>query len=234
MPRDPPYFGTNENDIQWVIDLDWEFSREFTLTKGFLDQANIALNIESLDTVTEISINGKRIAKTKNMFLRFRKDVKQYLKVGKNTISVLIKSPQAEAIKEAKKWPFPVPSTTNHPFKNINALRKVQCHPGWDWGIAMAVSGIYGDVTLIGYDTARIEHVYTNQTHSKNACDVKVTTELYTPKAGTQALTVKFAGETKTINAKLDKGINKVSTSFTVKNPKLWWPPVTVTNHSMT
>lgn len=219
-----PYFGTNEKVIQWVKDLDWVFSKEFTLTKAFLSQSNICLNIESLDTIAEVRINDKLIGKSKNMFKRFRVEVKSALVVGKNTISVRLNSPQKEAIKEASKWPFPVPYSRNSTFTNINALRKVQCHPGWDWGIEMAVSGIYGDVSLIGYESARLEHVYTNQIYRGKECTLRVTSELFAPTKGEQELSIVFNGESRILKAKLEKGINRIETSFSVKNPKLWWP----------
>jgi beta-mannosidase len=219
-----PYFGDNEKKVQWVKDLDWEFSREFNVPKAFFAQDNICLNIESLDTVAEVRINNKVIGKSKNMFKRFRTEVKSALKPGVNTIKVRINSPQKEALKEAARWPFPVPYSSNSTFKNINALRKVQCHPGWDWGIELAVSGIYGEVSLIGYDNALLEHVYTKQTHRGKVCELKVTTELVAPAKGQQAVTFTFDGEQKVVEAKLKKGLNKVETTFKIKNPKLWWP----------
>jgi len=219
-----PYFGTNENEIQWVKDLDWEFSREFNLNTKFLSQSNITLNIESLDTIAELRINDTLIGKSKNMFKRFRVEVKKALLVGKNTIRVRVNSPQKEALKEAAKWPNPIPYISNSSFKNINALRKVQCHPGWDWGIEMAVSGIYGEVSLVGYEAARVEHVYTKQLFKGKDCELAVSTELLAPSKGLQKLSFKFDGEERVIEAKLEKGLNKVEATFKVKNPKRWWP----------
>ena len=85
-----PYIGQQENDLQWVREYDWTWHREFEVTAEFLQQKRIWLNIDSLDTVGEIFINGKSVLSSKNMFCRLRCDVKDFLLAGTNTIEVII------------------------------------------------------------------------------------------------------------------------------------------------
>ena len=65
-----PYIAMQENDRQWVRNYDWMWSRTFEVTAEFLKQKRIFLNIDSLDTVGEVKINGKSVLASKNMFCR--------------------------------------------------------------------------------------------------------------------------------------------------------------------
>ncbi|MBQ7176831.1 MAG: hypothetical protein IJS08_05380, partial [Victivallales bacterium] len=60
-----PYVGFNENDIQWVREYDWTWSRHFAVDAEFLAQKRIWLNIDSLDTIGEVRINGKIVASSR-------------------------------------------------------------------------------------------------------------------------------------------------------------------------
>jgi beta-mannosidase len=163
----------NELDVQWVRDKTWEYSREFTVSATFLDAPAIVLNLDEVDTFADISINGKRVLRTENMFKRYRVDVKPALKKGRNTIQITIRPAQVEAAKIAASHPMDIPSTTNNSVPHINFVRKVQCHPGWDWGISLMVSGVYGDISLQPVQNTQISHVYCTQRHRKKACSVK-------------------------------------------------------------
>ena len=65
-----PYIAQQEDDIQWVRDYDWTWTRQFEVDAVFLAQKRIWLNVDSLDTVGEIKINGQSVVKSRNMFCR--------------------------------------------------------------------------------------------------------------------------------------------------------------------
>ena len=71
-----PNVGFNEREIQWVREYDWTWRRSFTLDAEFLKQKRIWLAVDSLDTVGEIRINGQTVIRSRDMFLRIRRDVK--------------------------------------------------------------------------------------------------------------------------------------------------------------
>ncbi len=52
-----PYKGRNENLVQWVAQEDWVASRGFDLAEGFSPEGWY-LDIEYLDTVADVAING--------------------------------------------------------------------------------------------------------------------------------------------------------------------------------
>lgn len=220
-----PYYGKNEQEVQWVHDRDWKYEREFEVSEKLLKYSSVYLNAEVLDTFAEIRVNGKKVASTRNMFKRHRLEVKRFLVPGINHISILFKSPAKEAEKESAKQPFQVPySIGNNVVPHLNLVRKVQCHAGWDWGIALLVSGIYGDISLNGVNEVRIEHIYTEQKHGRNECEVTACAEIHSFKKQSIELEFEFSGTVKKIKSKVSPGVNLIKTSFVLDKPELWWP----------
>ena len=219
-----PYYGRNEDKVQWVSEEAWVWHRTVQVTKAMLEHDFIYLNADEIDTCAVIEINGKKIGSTSSQFIRHRFDAKKALRQGRNEISVTIQPYVKEARRRARKMPYEIRSSGNNTTSNLNYVRKTQCHGGWDWGITLVVSGIYGDLSLTGHNGARIEHVYTQQTHSKGKCIVAVTTEFVADRAGKTKVRVAFNGEVKESTVTVDKGTSLTTTRFEVTNPKLWWP----------
>ena len=220
-----PYIAFNENEIQWVREYDWTWSRKFEVGEDFLDQKRIWLNIDSLDTVGEIRINGRTVVSSRNMFCRIRTEVKEFLRTGENTIEAVITAVEKYGASEADKFPLKIGNGIGlRRMTNLNLVRKIQCQGGWDWGPCIPVSGIYGEIALEGSNGARIEHVYTRQTHVPGICILEVTAEIDSDFDGVQQVVFVFDKTVRTVSAELHRGINKVNTVFKVKNPRLWYP----------
>ncbi len=207
-----PYYGRNEDKVQWVSEEAWVWHRTFQVTKAMLEHDFIYLNADEIDTCAVIEINGKKIGSTSSQFIRHRFDAKKALRQGRNEISVTIQPYVKEARLRARKMPYEIRSSGNNTTSNLNYVRKTQCHGGWDWGITLVVSGIYGDLSLTGHNGARIEHVYTQQTHSKGKCIVAVTTEFVADRAGKTKVRVAFNGEVKESTVTVDKGTSLTTT----------------------
>ena len=220
-----PYWGTNELEVQWVGREDWAYERSFDVDAATLEEARIHLTFECLDTLADVSLNGKRVGSADNMFVRWRFDAKRYLRPGKNLLRVVFTSAENAAIAEAKKLPYPVPHV-NHPVQSPhrNLIRKVQCHGGWDWGPCLMVSGIPGSASLDAWSDVRIDYVYTEQRHSKGKCVVRVFAECEAARAGEYELEVRIGEASARKQVGLVAGHNRPSVEVTVSAPKLWWP----------
>ena len=211
-----PYFGCNERSVQWPSEKTWTFERKFEVTPDFLARKSILLNLDSIDTFGEVFVNGVSVGKSRNMFFRFRREVKPYLKTGINTIKVVILPPAPEARKLAESDPRPLRELSFASLPQINRIRKVQCHGGWDWGIALLVCGLYGKLYLEASDGRHIEHLYSEQRHEGG----RVTLTAYAEVTGDAGEVVfRFNGETRKVT-----GRGVLSAEFTVESPRLWYP----------
>jgi beta-mannosidase len=220
-----PYWATNEQQVQWVGRQNWNYSRSFTLTTAFLNEQSVFLHCESLDTIANIYINDHHVALTETMFTRHRFEIKPLLRTGRNEIRIEFTSPENAAIAEAKNLPYPIPFTifpVQSPHRNL--LRKVQCHAGWDWGPSLMVSGINGALYLGATSQGRIEYIATTQTHSRKLVVVDVTTEVEATCSGASTLEITLGDQTLSTPVALHRGLNILKQTFTIKNPKLWWP----------
>ncbi len=64
-----PFFGMNEEKVQWVEKEDWQYKTTFTLTKEQLARQAATLNFEGLDTYADVYLNGSLLKRTDNMFV---------------------------------------------------------------------------------------------------------------------------------------------------------------------
>ncbi len=226
-----PYYRLNEAECQWPVDKDWIFSRKFDVPCELLARPAVILEFTSVDTVADIVLNGHRVAHVENEFRRWRLEVKPYLKARGNRLEVRIRSIAGAIADSERKYPHDgVESFGCNTLHQIERLRKCQCSSGWDWGISLPVSGIYGDTLLFGADTATLEYAWDEQRHSRDAVRVTLSAELRPVDAAAagDAVDVAFAfnGETKTVHAVVPRDCAPFTAQadFTVRNPELWWP----------
>jgi len=220
-----PNVGFQENDIQWVREYDWSWRRTFGIDAAFLKQKRIWLAVDSFDTVGEIRINGRTAVRSRNMFLPIREDVKGFLHEGENTIEAVVTAVEKYTSAEEEKSSFKIGAKSYfRKMPNLNLVRKIQCQGGWDWGICVPVSGLYGKVALEGSEGVRLEHVYTEQRHAPGVCELLVTAEADADSDGVREVKFTFDGVVKTVAAELRRGGNRVSCSFKIENPRLWYP----------
>ena len=174
-----PYAGENELGLQWIGREDWELERDFVLPASFLMRERACLDIEVLDTVAEVRLNGELLGRSENMFRRFRAEAKPFLKEGPNRLSILLRSPERFAAEAAARLPYPIPASTypvSSPHRNL--LRKAQCMGGWDWGPCLMTGGVYDGVALVAFDGPRIEYATTRTRRSGREWEVEVEVDL--------------------------------------------------------
>lgn len=218
-----PYFGRNENDVQWVAEADWVLTRSFSIDHL---EGDWYLDIDYLDTVAVVFINDIPVLSADNCFRRYRPDISAALQPGENTIRIVIHSSVKAGAERQARQPFYVPySTGNSPIANGNMLRKPQCHFGWDWNIAIAPLGLYGTVAIRKLDPARIEHVETEQYHhSDGRVTLKVKATLFASQPAVTPVYFTLDGERVRLDCGINAGETNITHVFDIEEPKLWWP----------
>ncbi|HEV7436533.1 MAG TPA: glycoside hydrolase family 2 protein [Pseudorhizobium sp.] len=217
-----PYIGRNEDHVQWVPELDWVVERQFVIDDP---DGNWYLDITYLDTVAVVFINNVPVLSADNCFRRYRPDVSAALQAGENTIRIHFHSSVAAAADRQARQPFYIPySTGNCPIPNGNMLRKPQCHFGWDWNIALAPLGLYGDISLKRLETARIEHLVTSQRHVAGKVELHVALTLYAVEPGIVPVHFELDGERVRLDCGIGTGETVIHHVFEIEEPRLWWP----------
>ena len=203
-----PYWGRNEYELRWIAERDWTATRSFTLTDIHVD-----LVLSMVDTVVTVRVNDVIVLEAQNSFRDYRVSLANAARVGENTISLQFRSAVKAAQEAQNAHPFFLPwQTTNSPIPNGNLLRKVQCDFGWDWNIALAPFGIYGDMQIVPSDAPRIDSVLVHQDHS-DGCVLTVT-----------AAVSNYAGEVTVLFDGLTHVAQNGVCHISVENPQLWWP----------
>ena len=210
-----PYFGRNEYDLRWICDRDWVIARQFVL-----DRVDMVLVISMLDTLADVVVNGVTVLRAANMFRSFRVDLSGVLRLGLNDIEIRFANVVAEAARLQSAQPYFVPfSANNTPIHNGNMLRKPSCDFGWDWNIALAPFGVYGDIGLELAVPSRIASVVVDQAHTPDRVVVSVTAEIEGEAEG-ETVAVTLAGVS--ASAVIKRGIARAE--LLIENPVLWWP----------
>ena len=221
-----PMIGTNEAEVQWVHDTDWEIRRSFDLPAGALAGKWPVLELEFVDTVAEVMVNGTTVASLASAFRRHRIDLSGVVRTGENDIAIRFRSATREATARAATQPFPIPYTKNNRVADLNMLRKPQCHGGWDWGPCLMVMGIYAEPRLRLYDDARIEHAVIRQEHHDDG-RVTVTAEVELAAHRDTTVPVRFDFAGSSISADITvaaAGGGRAALALDLDKPALWWP----------
>ncbi|XP_065941841.1 beta-mannosidase isoform X3 [Magallana gigas] len=155
-----PYYRDNDIRYRWIGLADWTYSRVFNVSSQMMSMANIKLVCEGLDTFATVTINGHLVAETNNMFVKYVMDIKPYVKLGENSISVSFKSAVKQAAILASNHSYLIPPACPVPqYKgecHVNMVRKEQCSFSWDWGPSFPTQGIWRDIYIESFNTTAI------------------------------------------------------------------------------
>lgn len=210
-----PYWGRNEYDVRHMSEHEWIAKRSFLVS-----DTNLALNVQRIDTVAEISINGQVVASPQNSFRSYEIDVSDVLRQGENEIEIRFFSNPKVAQKLQDEQPFYVPwQKGNGAIGNVNMLRKVQCDFGWDWGVALSPFGVYGPIKLVPNRDVKLGCIRVHQTHEVNQVFVDISVTVDGAEDGLN-VTINLACIEKA--AEIKNGV--AETRFTINDPDLWWP----------
>ncbi|XP_022688923.1 beta-mannosidase-like isoform X1 [Varroa jacobsoni] len=162
-----PYYRFNDMLQRWVCYDDWTWTSKFTVPVAVLASPNLNLVFHGIDTAANISLNGRKILTTDNMFLRYVVDVRGVLNEGdNNNLTVAIQSPIFYSLMKFSEfyqnnytvYPTSHPASQNGE-EHANFIRKMQSSFSWDWGPAFPSSGIWKSVELEYYDKILLRDV---------------------------------------------------------------------------
>ncbi len=223
---DEPFYRDNEKDIMWIGETDWNYSRDFSIDKEIFNFEKVILRCNGLDTLATIIINGKELASTNNMYRSYEFDIKSLLKEGDNTIKIHFDAPMPYLREKEEERYLPAWSVGDHRLNSGSWIRKQPSNFGWDWGPMMVTCGIWRDIEIISYNTARISDFNILQDHSQEgmvSLDVITNLESIEQENLTAKVQVELNGQ---VVAESEGNIvdSQISTQLEIKNPELWWP----------
>ncbi|MDE3056388.1 MAG: glycoside hydrolase family 2 protein [Bacteroidota bacterium] len=216
-----PFYRLNENDVQWIDSQRWLYRRGFVIPSGLLKEKKIVLVAEGLDTYAKISVNGKFVANTANMFVEHRFDIKRFLKAGKNRIEILFDSPTVRSKSIEKKFgPLKV---ANDPHRVY--VRKAQYSFSWDWGPRLTTSGIWRNIFIEAYSHPRLRHPFAKIVSlSKSAAVVDISVDIEPSSPRFLTLRSFVANSVSSLERTVQVKGSHAHVRMKIPNPQLWWP----------
>jgi beta-mannosidase len=213
-----PYLDANEHLLAWIGQADWSYTSSFDWQPDGHDRHELVF--AGLDTVATVLLNGEVVAETRNQHRTYRVAVDGRLREGSNDLEVRFSSPVAYADAQSLALGYR-PHVNHHPY---NAIRKMACSFGWDWGLDTATSGIWKPVTLESWSSVRLAAVRPVVTvdGAQGVVDVHVDLE----RAGADAgpVTVRATVGDVTQEARVEPGADSTVLQVVVDDPELWWP----------
>ena len=221
-----PFVADNEKKVQWVAETDWEYRRTFSVDKALTGEEHKFLVCDGLDTLAEVSLNGKLLGKTDNMFRRWTWEVGNFLKSGQNELKIVFRAPVTFI--KARQADKPLMGGGDIP--GGPHLRKAPCQWGWDWGPKLPPIGVWKDIRLEGYSKARLEDVHVRQEHAGGKVTLRVEATVEQWKDASLQVVMKItspAGKVRTVQAEpslIGDGFSFCILESAIINPQLWWP----------
>jgi beta-mannosidase len=206
-----PYLDANERLVAWIGAADWQYATSFDWQADGHDRHDLVF--EGLDTVATIELNGAVIGQTANMHRTYRIDVRQFLREGANDLVVRFASPLKYADRMSLELGYR-PHVNHHPY---NAIRKMACSFGWDWGLDTATVGIWKPVTLHSWSTVRLATVRPLVTGDGR---VAVHVDLERVTAEPVEITAVIAGQSVSVTTDESTAVLELQ----VDDAQLWWP----------
>lgn len=220
-----PFWRMNEYEARELFRKDYEFEREFTVSKELFEKDKIELICYGLDTLAEIYVNDILLAQTNNMHRTWRLDCKRLLTLGENQLRIIFRAPITYMENYIPEEGKEIHYLASGVMKGNQYIRKAHCMFGWDWGAQIPDAGIWRDIELIAYSDVRIEDVLILQHHHQNSVELEITTNLEVLQQETYTLEyalINPEGVTSTsyLAAVSGNNVHKI----TIEQPQLWWP----------
>ena len=215
---DDPYFGNNEQKLQWIEKENWEYMSSFNLDENILENQRIEMVFEGLDTYAKVYLNDSLLLLADNMFREWKINCKPYLVSGENKLLVRFTSPVVMDSINASKLNYQLPD--KRAFS-----RKAPYQYGWDWGPRFVTSGIWKPVYLRVWNEIRISNVYVSTLEIKDTeATILIEAEIEATEKKSAEISIQVNEVNHSEKITLQKGLNSYKTKLSVPDPKLWWP----------
>lgn len=214
------FYRENNQKCVDIANRDFVYSKRFVVPDDFFAPHNrIFLEADGLDTIAEIRLNGKIVARTENMFRRYRFEVRNYLTPGENDIAIFFANTIARIAQLHAQRPLWNPS---HTLDGAVHLRKNHCSFGWDWGPQIPDLGIWQPIRIKAYPDAQLEEFHVTQRHLDDKVYLECLANLEQWGAAGCSLHVTLVDPDKRVQ-QFEVNSNEKQT-VTVSSPQLWWP----------
>ena len=217
-----PYYRLNEYEIKKISYEDFDFERDFSLTKEQLENHNF-LFFDGVDTIADIYINGFLIAKSLSMNIAQRILINPKILKEDNHIKIHFVSPY----RYIKEYPFKEYFHTysyNVTEEKSPVIRKANSMFGWDWGPNLGDMGIFRDIYILSTSIGHFEYFTHKQEFLKDN-KVRIIVNVKYKKIEAAKITLRFYFKEKDILYSETKELHDNNEFvFIIDNPKLWWP----------
>jgi beta-mannosidase len=225
-----PFVGDNEVRVQWVAESGWEYQTGFTCSPELLREEHVFLVCDGLDTLAKVTLNGQVLGQTDNMFRQYRWEIKPFLRPqdssgdpGLNELLIQFDSPVKYV--QAKQSALPLLGVSQA-IPGGPYIRKAPCQFGWDWGPQLPPIGIWKDIRLEGYSTARMNDVHLRQDHSAGQVTVEARVYVERWKEVPLAASIRITGPNGQVLEKEEaiSAKGEAIVRVNIPDPQLWWP----------
>lgn len=226
-----PFYRTNEQDLFWIGESNWSYRHVFEATAVFLEHEHLLLRCDGLDTLATVILNGVELGRTDNQFRAYEFNIASTLRVGDNELVIHFASPVNYGRSRLAERNLPAWGADVDKVAGGNWLRKSPCNFGWDWGPMIPTVGIWRDISLVGFNTARLDDVHVLQHHSADSVTLECQVSLNGSKIGSFSenepisVALELHLENKRVaQTTLPCDQNSCTATFTIDSPQLWWP----------
>ncbi|GIF26769.1 beta-mannosidase [Actinoplanes tereljensis] len=217
-----PYQGTNEADLAWFHRAAWLYETTLRATAPAADE-RVDLVFDGLDTVASIALGGREVGRTANMHRGYRFDVRDLLSGEPLPLTVRF-DPALEYAERIQDQIGERPHVNAHPF---NAVRKMACSFGWDWGPDLQTAGIWKPARLQRWRTARLAEVRPLATLDDDGRTGRLTVHVAVERSGLGPagdLSAHIAiGDLHAV-LPLSAGSDREAVEVVVPEAPVWWP----------
>ncbi|PWU52806.1 beta-mannosidase [Micromonospora globispora] len=211
-----PYLDQNENALTWIGRTDWVYETTFAWRPG--DDDRVDLVCAGLDTVATVTLNGTEVSRTENMHRGYRFEVRSLLRPGPNTLTVRF----ASAYRYAEAHRDRLGDRPNAYPEPFHFIRKMACNFGWDWGPTVVTAGIWQEIGLHAWSTARLAAVRPLVTVEGDIGRVELHVEI--ERAADSPVTVRAAVAGAAGEVTIPAGERGAVLTVAVRDPERWWP----------
>lgn len=213
------WYRDNEKEAHWVAEREWIFEREFDWHWPLAKAAGeVELQLDGLDTLCTVELNGEVILEADNMFRQWQVAVGERLRPGKNRLRLRFPSILPYLRGKSAQRGLPCWCVFDAAYAGRGYLRKMACGFGWDWGLIAPGIGPWRGIRLV--QGARWQDLRVVQVHEGAGCaDVRL--EIAGRASGGDSFRYHLTGPG---GEEWRVTSNDGRASIRVAEPQLWWP----------